>query len=224
MNTLFLRLEGPLQSWGVRARWTERDTALEPTKSGVVGLLACTLGWGRDRDAEIRELSHAVTFGVRVDCPGHVLRDYQTVSGGAMAAEGKVKLTATTRQPETIVSPRAYLADASFLAAIQASESWIDQLARAVTDPVWPPCLGRKSCPPSLPLFEATGDFNDVEHALEKWPRSPRTHDGPLRAAIEVAPGTGIPRRDQIDILSRRRYLPRYSTDIFVDPPTKTKE
>ncbi|MGC8879968.1 MAG: CRISPR-associated protein Cas5, partial [Anaerolineae bacterium] len=30
-NTLFLRLEGPLQAWGERARWRVRDTAPEPT-------------------------------------------------------------------------------------------------------------------------------------------------------------------------------------------------
>ena len=54
-NTLFLRLEGPLQSWGERGRWSVRDTALEPTKSGVIGLIACALGY-RD-DTQIRPLS-----------------------------------------------------------------------------------------------------------------------------------------------------------------------
>jgi CRISPR system Cascade subunit CasD len=49
-NTLFLRLEGPLQSWGERARWDVRDTAPEPTKSGVIGLLACALGLSADED------------------------------------------------------------------------------------------------------------------------------------------------------------------------------
>jgi CRISPR system Cascade subunit CasD len=38
-NTLFLRLEGPLQAWGERGRWSIRDSAAEPTKSGVIGLL-----------------------------------------------------------------------------------------------------------------------------------------------------------------------------------------
>ncbi|MFW9879088.1 MAG: CRISPR-associated protein Cas5, partial [Candidatus Thorarchaeota archaeon] len=30
---LVLRLEGPLQSWGLRARWDYRDTSTEPSKS-----------------------------------------------------------------------------------------------------------------------------------------------------------------------------------------------
>ena len=38
---LLLRLEAPLQSWGTRSRWDVRDTATEPTKSGIIGLLGC---------------------------------------------------------------------------------------------------------------------------------------------------------------------------------------
>ena len=40
MSVLLLRLSGPMQSWGVQSRFTVRDTGLEPSKSGVVGLIA----------------------------------------------------------------------------------------------------------------------------------------------------------------------------------------
>ena len=49
---LLLRLEGPLQSWGGRARWDVRDTGRIPTKSGIVGLLGCALDIGRETMAE----------------------------------------------------------------------------------------------------------------------------------------------------------------------------
>jgi CRISPR-associated protein, Cas5e family len=81
MNTLFLRLEGPLQSWGLRARWGERDTTDAPTKSGVIGLLGCALGLRRD-DARLRDLSDNLRMGVRVDLPGILMRDYHTTGGG----------------------------------------------------------------------------------------------------------------------------------------------
>ena len=55
MNVLLLRLCGPMQSWGVQSRFSVRDTGLEPSKSGVVGLLAAALG--RPRDAEIADLA-----------------------------------------------------------------------------------------------------------------------------------------------------------------------
>ena len=40
---LLLRLAGPLQSWGERSHFNERDTARFPTRSGVIGMLAAAL-------------------------------------------------------------------------------------------------------------------------------------------------------------------------------------
>lgn len=224
MNSLFLRLEGPLQSWGTRARWTVRDTVPEPTKSGVVGLLACALGWGRQHDREIHDMGVSLAFGVRVDRPGELVRDYQTIFGGAMSADGKVKITPSTKTLETVVSPRLYLADASFLAVVCGTQGRIEQLAAAIQDPVWPLYLGRKSCVPAVHPFEGTGQFDSILDALEQWPRSHRSDCGELRAVIEVDPGQGIRRQDQIETLSLRRYLPRYSQDRRVDPPHAEEE
>lgn len=66
-NTLFLRLEAPLQSWGLQGKLVFRDSAREPTKSGVVGLLACALG--RERWKFIGDLA-GLEMGVRVDREG----------------------------------------------------------------------------------------------------------------------------------------------------------
>jgi CRISPR system Cascade subunit CasD len=224
MNTLFLRLEGPLQSWGVRSRWDPRDTSLEPTKSGVVGLLACALGWGRDRDDDLRNLSQSLTFGVRIDRPGRLLRDYQTVFGGVMSAGGKIKVTQSSGERETVVSPRQYLADASFLAVVQGSDDLIERLAQALQNPHWPLYLGRKSCPPAVPPFDGVGEFDALQEALERRPRLDRAGSGLLRASIEVPPGEGARRQDQIDTLSRRTYLPRYSRDVWLNPPAASEE
>ena len=48
MSILLLRLAGPMQSWGIQSRFSVRDTGLEPSRSGVVGLLCCALGRTRD--------------------------------------------------------------------------------------------------------------------------------------------------------------------------------
>ena len=48
MATLLLRLAAPLQSWGSDSKFETRKTDREPTKSGVVGLLAAALGLRRD--------------------------------------------------------------------------------------------------------------------------------------------------------------------------------
>lgn len=222
-NTLFLRLEGPMQSWGERARWSVRDTAPEPTKSGVVGLLACALGINEDN--ALRALSRRLRMGVRCDQPGSMLVDYHTVVGGVMSAEGKVKKNATTKETETVVSWRSYLCDASFLVAVQADSSIIEQLTFAIQSPRWPIFLGRKSCPPSIPPFIGVSDFVALPEALEAVPiesakvaPSKRAADTiKVRAVLECLPTEGVLRRDEIDMLSRRIYSPRYTREVYVN-------
>ena len=52
-NTLFLRLEGPLQAWGdQQSKFVIRRTAEAPTKSGVIGMLCAALGVSRPEAAE----------------------------------------------------------------------------------------------------------------------------------------------------------------------------
>lgn len=219
MNTLFIRLEGPLQSWGLRARWGERDTALEPTKSGVIGLLACSLGWGHDHDADIRALSTQLLFGVRVDRPGRLLTDYHTVHGGVLSAQGKVKITAKSGLPETVESHRVYLADASFLAAVQGPDGLIRQLSASLQSPRWPIFLGRLSCPPALPPFAGTGDFPTLAAALASQP-GPRATSSTVRALVEVNVGEGAPRMDTTVSLSNRVYTTRHARDVTIHLPS----
>ncbi len=218
-NTLFLRLEGPLQSWGERGRWSVRDTALEPTKSGVVGLLACALGF--HLDDEIGQLSRQIQMGVRVDQPGVLLKDYHTVGGGytmpqLLQADGKPK--GKPGKAHTELTYRTYLCDASFLLAIQAGAKTIDQLAQAVQNPYWVIFLGRKSCPPSRPLYEGVGDYDSIEQSLQAWPwycpQASETQSTQKRAVLEgTASRGGIRRRHEIISRSRRIFGPRYTQD-----------
>ncbi len=109
MATLLMRLQGPMQSWGTTSRFDERDTQLEPSKSGVLGLVCAALG--RDRSEPLEDLA-SLRMGVRVDREGIPLRDYQTATG-VLVASGK----ADPRR--TVVSPRHYLADAVFLVGLE---------------------------------------------------------------------------------------------------------
>ena len=224
-NTLFLRLSGPMQSWGERARWSVRDTAPEPTKSGIVGLLACALGL--NADADLRALSERIRIGIRCDQPGTRLVDYQTVGGGydepmLLMADGKPKYIPNTnpKLPHTEPTHRAYLCDASFFVAIRSDNETIAQLAGALENPVWIYFLGRKSCPPSEPIFAGVGDYSTLEDALKAnlpVAKEPST----LRAVIECKPidKDAVRRRDELDSLSRRTFLPRYTRDISIELP-----
>jgi CRISPR system Cascade subunit CasD len=218
-NTLLLQLEGPLQAWGERARWSVRDSAREPTKSGVIGLLACALGMRADD--ELRQLSEQLSMGVRCDRPGVRLTDYHTVVGGVMSAEGKVKTNATTHKPETVVSWRDYLCDASFLVAVRCGDpAVIARLAAAVQNPHWPVYLGRKCCPPSRPVFEATEEYPSLEAALAAWqPAGTAT-----RAVIECEPGMGQRRRNAVVSRARRTFGPLYTRECTLPPGTQHEE
>ena len=136
MSVLLLRLAGPLQSWGVKSRFTVRGTELAPTKSGVIGMLAAAVG--RRRTDPIEDLL-SLRFGVRKDQPGTVLRDFHT----ARTLDGKQSMP---------LSERYYLADAVYLAAIEGEKTLLEGLDVAVRHPVFPLYLGRRSCPPSQPL------------------------------------------------------------------------
>ena len=60
MSVLLLRLSGPMQSWGIQSQFPDRDTGMEPSKSGVVGLLCAALGRGRSAP---RERSGRIAYG-----------------------------------------------------------------------------------------------------------------------------------------------------------------
>src|SRR4051794_39949025 len=103
MPTLLLRLSGPMQSWGTRSRFDDRDTERLPSKSGVIGLLCAAQG--RPRLAQIEDLA-ALRMGVRADRAGILATDYHTAQNVARASSGT---------KDTEPSRRHYLADAVFL-------------------------------------------------------------------------------------------------------------
>lgn len=138
MGTLLLKLAGPLQSWGADSRFVERKTRHEPTKSGVVGLLASALG--RRRTEGVDDLN-ACLFGVRVDQPGELERDFQTMH----TAQGDGKL-----------SWRYYLADAVFVAGLEMPDERLGACADAIFRPAFPLYLGRRSCPPACKVLLGT--------------------------------------------------------------------
>jgi CRISPR system Cascade subunit CasD len=222
-NTLFLRLEGPLQAWGERGRWSIRDTAPEPTKSGVIGLIACALGYNTDdRIAPLAEKTH---MGVRCDKPGQIITDYHTVGGGygyptLLTAEGKAKKGSAGR-PHNEISWRDYLCDASFLVALQADdEALIEQMAYALQNPVWPVYLGRKSCPPGRPVFDGVGQHPSLEEALAagKWDKKP-SNLKTVRGVIETLALHGTRHRDQTISRRYRLFGPRYTEPVSIPVP-----
>lgn len=204
-NTLFLRLEGPLQAWGVQeGKFVVRRTAEAPTKSGVFGMLCAALGVPRPRVAEKwLPALNSLRMGVRIDLPGVRWWDYHTVGAGMdmRIAEGAGKT-----KPGAMLTRREYLCDASFLVALQGDPALVAELGEAVRKPRWTLFLGRKSCPPTRPLLEVPpGHHPDLFVALTAIPWRKRL------------PSDFIPER--VDCLvdwSSTREQPEAPADAFV--------
>jgi len=83
------------------------------------------------------------------------LRDYHTVRG-TKKASGGIK--------DTHLTYRYYLQDASFGVVLSGDKDFLNDIAEDLRDPKWGLWLGRKSCPPSVPVF--AGIFPDESEAL----------------------------------------------------------
>ena len=138
MSTLLLRLAGPMQSWGTDSKFDVRRTQREPSKSGVIGLVAAAMGIPRQDRQTLASLA-CLRFGVRVDREGTLLRDYHT---------------AHTEKGSAYVTNRYYLADAVFVAGLESEDgALLEKIGEALVSPAFPLYLGRRSCPPTGRIF-----------------------------------------------------------------------
>jgi CRISPR system Cascade subunit CasD len=175
-NTLFLRLAGPMQSWGTSSRFQLRRTDAFPSKSGVLGLLLCAKGVRREESADELEALTPLIMGVRVDRGGTSDWDYHTAGAkiGMRQAKGGIKNIPGTHTPEPLLSRRQYLYDASFLVVLQGNSDTVARFAGHLQNPVWPVFLGRKCCVPSEPVFVGTRYCGTLTDALASMPWRPR--------------------------------------------------
>lgn len=218
MSVLLLRLSGPMQSWGVQSRFSVRDTGLEPSKSGVVGLLCAALG--RRRHEPVHDLAR-LTMGVRIDQEGVQARDFHTARN-VLKAGGGIK--------DTEPSTRYYLAGARFLVGLEGDDlDLLTRLHTALHDPVWPLYLGRKAFVPGEPVWLKHGLLpkTELRAALETYPwlgpegKEPAAQ---LRLVLEDPENGSEVRPDQPLSFAERRFAPRRITTAFIPAPPLRKE
>jgi CRISPR system Cascade subunit CasD len=212
MNTLLLRLSGAMQSWGVQSHFSIRDTGLEPSKSGVVGLICAALGVPRQDNEALVRLA-MLKMGIRSDQEGVLKKDYHTAKD-VLKAGGGIK--------DTELSNRYYLADAVFLVGLSGEDAvLLQKIHTALRRPVWALYLGRKAFVPGQTVWLADGLKIGMEliPALETYPylgRKPAPER--LRVLYEDPQGV-IVRPDQPLSFSQRRFAPRRMTVTFISTP-----
>lgn len=176
-------------SWGDIAVGEVRPSTVHPSKSAVLGLIAAALGIKRPDtahdetersalEAAHSAFAHGYGFAVRVDSPGVPLVDYHTAQVPS-SGSGRNRRQFTTRRDEltamprhelnTILSRRDYRLDALYTIVLWARPGApypLDELAARLREPAFAPYLGRKSCPPALPLAAQVVTADNILHAM----------------------------------------------------------
>ncbi|PWV65551.1 type I-E CRISPR-associated protein Cas5/CasD [Plasticicumulans acidivorans] len=228
MEFLVFRLYAPLAAWGRVAVGQERPSDPYPSKSAIVGLLAAALGIRREEEAALAALAEGYGCALCIDQEGALLRDYHTAQvPSRVALKGRPLLTrrdelAPARADlNTILSFREYRCDALARVALWARSGApqpLAALAAALRRPRFALYLGRKSCPPALPLCAQCLDAATLEAAFAaaRFPDEWLDEAGPfdpastpllcweLDAPTALAAQMTVLRRDQPR--SRRRW------------------
>ncbi|MDX9851849.1 MAG: type I-E CRISPR-associated protein Cas5/CasD [Anaerolineaceae bacterium] len=203
MGTLLMRIAAPMQSWGTQSNFTVRDTGLEPSKSGIIGLICAALG--RPRSANLADLSE-LKMGVRIDREGVIKRDFHIVQDVLL---GKGKGT-----KDSIITNRYFLADAVFLVGLEGDNSILTSIQSALKNPVWQLYFGRKAFAPALPVWlnEGLRENYKLEESLFSFPwiTEWRQVDMPdfIRLVIEMPDGEQI-RNDVPLSFEKRKFVAR---------------
>lgn len=226
MPTLLLRLVGPMQSWGTTSRFNQRGTDKEPSKSGIIGLLAAAMGIDRNNWTDLEPLTR-LSMGVRHDRPGVPKRDYQTA--GCAITDSIIKANGTQAK-DGVISQRYYLADAAFLVALEGDESTLGKAYAKIENPVWPLALGRRSYVPSEPIWIEDGIQDaPLRDVLERWPWmvSPRKWERlpeRLLVSFESEDGSGVLKMDQpLSSFAERDFGARFVRSEWIPFPREVQ-
>ena len=171
---LVFRLYGPLASWGEIAVGESRHSAVYPSKSALLGILGAAVGVRRDDDTAQQALFRGYRFGIMLISAGTPLRDYHTVQAPGQLRNVRYRSRrhelADKSRLGTLLSAREYRCDSISVVAVEAltGAQWsLVDLKEALRHPHFPLYLGRKSCPPALPLMPQLLSSETLQIALE---------------------------------------------------------
>lgn len=194
MKFLLFRLYAPLASWGDVAVGEFRPTHGYPGRSALLGLIGAALGVERSDEDGHRRLDEALAFAVAVHSEGALLRDYHTAQVPGAAALKKRphrtradELTLPRHELNTILSSRDYRQDAVSIAGACLRAGHIapelETILTALQRPRFNLYLGRKACPPALPLSPQVVEADTFRAAIATA----------VFPALDELPGVALP-------------------------------
>lgn len=210
MKTILLKLSGPMQSWGTTSNYNIRETDYYPSKSGVIGIIAASIGIDRENDDAFKELNK-LGFAVRIDQQGTLSKDFQIAK----------EYTFQRKEKNVHLVNRYYMEDAIYLVAISGEDELIDKVYTSLQDPIYQPYMGRKSCPLPADFLVGIYDKNPISllkdlewQALDWYKKENNDYLATIYADKKLLDGRARLRSDIIVSLSAygRKYNPRLET------------
>lgn len=222
MNYLLFQLQAPLSAWGETAVGEYRPSANYPSESALIGLLGAALGIDRCDETQHQKLRVELCFAIGVQSAGRLLRDYQTAQvPGRVSLKNRPhrtrrdELNMPKEELNTILSTRDYRQDAACLVAVQTkidSSLSLDDLVQAIQQPKFVLYLGRKTCPPSLPLWPQVVAADNALQAMEVYRTKLAEQSGEVIAPLErLVWGAGVEAgvQEDLQVVRKDRLLSR---------------
>jgi CRISPR system Cascade subunit CasD len=248
MKFLLFRLYAPLASWGDVAVGEFRPSHGYPGRSALLGLIGAALGVKRSDEEGHSRLDRALAFAVAIYGEGALLRDYHTAQVPGAAALKKRphrtradELALPRHELNTILSRRDYRQDAVSIAGACLRSGHeapdLEAIRTALRRPSFTPYLGRKACPPALPLSPQIVEADTFRAAiaaavfasLDELPDLPPTST-PIRVAWEDGIDSGwpqsfsVPRKDAPRSRRRWQFGDRTERVALIAPPSPSDE
>jgi CRISPR system Cascade subunit CasD len=171
---LIFQLYGQMAAWGDIAVGETRRSALQPSKSALLGIVGASLGIDRNEEEIHAAMASAYGIGIKVVSAGTLLVDYHTVQ----VPPQKRNVVFATRKEElaadklgTLLSSREYRCDAAYVVALwsekESAPFALKELCSALRKPKYLLYLGRKSCPISIPCTPEVSKYETLKDALD---------------------------------------------------------
>ncbi len=222
MDYLVFQLQASLSAWGETAVGEFRPTANYPSESALLGLLAAALGIRREEEEAHAALRAGYGFAIGVLSSGRLLRDYHTAQmPGRVSLKNRPhnsrrdELNFPKDELNTILSTRDYRQDAASVVAVQVRDSApyaLSDVAQALAKPRFTLYLGRKACPPALPLNPQIIAAENALSALQTYRQALAERSGETVLALErMVWGEGIDSgaTHDLEVVRKDRVLSR---------------
>lgn len=151
MSKISFTISGLMQSYGDTTYSAYRTTYDHPTKSAIIGMIAAALGYKRNEQAKIDQLSQSLHFSYYTIQPGSQTCDYQNVHYTNFKSKKSTYIPGyfgkTLKQ-----TWRDYLQDAKFGIILTGDHDLLKKIEYALKHPIFVLYLGRKSYPLDRPL------------------------------------------------------------------------